>query len=300
MLANEKNLKVSVCVITYNQEKYIRQCLQSLVDQITDFDFEIIVGDDCSTDSTTSIIKEFANKYPNLIQPIYQQTNKGSTHNYLVTHTAAKANYVAHLDGDDYSLPGRLQTQADVLDCEPHCNMVFHRMLVEIQNRLEHIEGPFHNDLSIEHRKFYQRDLFHHSAVGWQSSRMYRKLSSPMRIPDFELIDIYTLVEQVADGYARFASHKPLGVYRMQVGITNNKPRIARDLTVTFMYFYNYYPQYKLEINTALLVLMLADAKHARSTTIVYFNAWLRTFQPMCFINFFRQFSMIRELIVKR
>ena len=56
--------KVSVCVVTYNQEKYIRQCLQSIVDQETDFDFEVIVADDCSTDRTSCIVQEFADKYP--------------------------------------------------------------------------------------------------------------------------------------------------------------------------------------------------------------------------------------------
>jgi glycosyltransferase involved in cell wall biosynthesis len=54
-----KNPKVSVCVVSYNQEKYIRQCLQSIVDQATDFDFEVIVGDDFSTDGTRVIIEEF-------------------------------------------------------------------------------------------------------------------------------------------------------------------------------------------------------------------------------------------------
>ena len=53
----KKTPKVSVCVITYNQEKYIAQCLQSIVDQETDFDFEIIVGDDCSTDGTREIVR---------------------------------------------------------------------------------------------------------------------------------------------------------------------------------------------------------------------------------------------------
>lgn len=69
----EKVPKLSVCVITYNQKEYIRQCLQSIVDQETDFDFEVIVGDDCSTDGTRAIVQEFARRYPKVVKPIFSE-----------------------------------------------------------------------------------------------------------------------------------------------------------------------------------------------------------------------------------
>src|SRR5450759_3411095 len=75
MVLPEKIPKVSVCVVTYNQEKFIRQCLQSIVDQETDCDFEVIVGDDCSTDGTRDIVREFAERYPTMIKVILQDTN---------------------------------------------------------------------------------------------------------------------------------------------------------------------------------------------------------------------------------
>ncbi len=61
--------KVSVCVITYNHVRYLRTCLQSIVDQETDFSFEIIVGEDCSTDGTQGVLQEFEERYPNIIRP---------------------------------------------------------------------------------------------------------------------------------------------------------------------------------------------------------------------------------------
>jgi cellulose synthase/poly-beta-1,6-N-acetylglucosamine synthase-like glycosyltransferase len=73
----EQAPKVSVCVVTYNQEKYIGQCLQSVVDQETDFDFEVLVADDCSTDGTRLILHEFANKYPGIVKPILSEVNVG-------------------------------------------------------------------------------------------------------------------------------------------------------------------------------------------------------------------------------
>jgi glycosyltransferase involved in cell wall biosynthesis len=66
-MQNIKPPKVSVCIVTYNQEQYIRQCLQSVVDQEVDFEVEIIVSDDCSTDSTPQIVQEFAEKNKNII-----------------------------------------------------------------------------------------------------------------------------------------------------------------------------------------------------------------------------------------
>ena len=61
------NKKVSVVIATYNQEKYIRKTLESIVSQKADFEFEAIVGDDCSTDGNAEIIREFAEKYPDLV-----------------------------------------------------------------------------------------------------------------------------------------------------------------------------------------------------------------------------------------
>ncbi|MDZ3990440.1 hypothetical protein PspTeo4_01112 [Pseudomonas sp. Teo4] len=62
-------LKVSVCIVTYNQERYIAQCLQSIVDQEVSFDFEVLVSDDASSDRTPEIISEFSRQYPDLIKP---------------------------------------------------------------------------------------------------------------------------------------------------------------------------------------------------------------------------------------
>src|SRR6185369_17391361 len=121
-----ERLKLSVCVVTYNQENYIRQCLQSIIDQVTDFSFEIIVGDDCSTDNTRSIVKEYCDKYPEIIKPLFHQVNIGATRNYFAVHSKAGGEYIAHCDGDDYKIPGKLQKQVAFLDQHRDCAIVGH------------------------------------------------------------------------------------------------------------------------------------------------------------------------------
>src|SRR5690606_20223531 len=107
-----RDVKVSVCVVAYNHEKYIRECLQSLIDQSVDFEYEIIVGDDASSDGTREIIEELSGKYPNLIIPIIHRKNIGPVGNYFSVHRLARGEYVCHMDGDDVSMSEKLQEQA--------------------------------------------------------------------------------------------------------------------------------------------------------------------------------------------
>ncbi len=121
---------VSVCVITYNQVEYIADCLQSVVDQETSFDFEILVGDDCSTDGTSDVVASFAERHPGKVHHIRQKTNIGGTRNYLTVHRAARGNYIAHLDGDDLTYPGKICLQAELLDGRPDLVACGHAMTV--------------------------------------------------------------------------------------------------------------------------------------------------------------------------
>ena len=101
----ENDIKVSVCVVTYNQENYIAECLESLVNQVTNFRYEIIVGEDCSTDGTRAIVQRYVEKYPNLIVPLFYKNNIGAVENIKKVYKKAKGKYIAHMDGDDIALP---------------------------------------------------------------------------------------------------------------------------------------------------------------------------------------------------
>jgi glycosyltransferase involved in cell wall biosynthesis len=109
--------KVSVVTVTYNQENLIEKCLQGIVNQKTNFDFEIIVGDDASTDSTLTKINEFAHQYPNKFKIHTAQTNNGLQYNLHRCLEICEGEYIAICDGDDYWIDeNKLQKQVDFLD----------------------------------------------------------------------------------------------------------------------------------------------------------------------------------------
>ena len=131
MLTNDSGrpIKVSVVIVTYNQERYIAQTIESVLNQETSFDYEIVIGEDCSTDRTREIVAEYARNHPNKIRAILAPKNQGAHTNFLETWKSCRGEYVATLDGDDYWTDSRkLQKQADFLDTNSECSICFHKV----------------------------------------------------------------------------------------------------------------------------------------------------------------------------
>lgn len=126
---HKKEILVSVLCMTYNHESYIRQCLEGFVMQKTDFAFEVIVHDDASTDYTADIIREYEEKYPEIIKPIYQVENQYSKQypNYeTVVEPKLKGKYIALCEGDDFwNNDRKLQMQYDAMEANPECSACF-------------------------------------------------------------------------------------------------------------------------------------------------------------------------------
>ena len=125
--------KVSVLCATYNHEEYLRQTLDSFVNQKTDFPLEVLVNDDASTDSTGDIIREYAAKYPEIIRPFYQKENLYSRRINLydvVFFPACRGEYIAVCEGDDYwNDPEKLQLQVNWLDTHPEYSACVHNSI---------------------------------------------------------------------------------------------------------------------------------------------------------------------------
>ncbi len=122
-------MKVSVLTITYNHEKYIAQAIESVLMQEVNFDYELVIGEDCSTDRTREIVVEYQKKYPNKIRLLLNEKNIGMNRNFVQTYYASKGQYIALLEGDDYwTSPHKLQKQVDFLDNHQDFVICFHNM----------------------------------------------------------------------------------------------------------------------------------------------------------------------------
>ncbi|MBR1807880.1 MAG: glycosyltransferase [Paludibacteraceae bacterium] len=131
---------VIINCLTYNHAPYIRQCLEGFVMQQTNFPFYAVVHDDASTDDTQSVIREYAEKYPDIIHPILEKENLRSKHdttmNNLMTQYLSPAKYIALCEGDDYwTDPYKLQKQVDFLETHPDYSLCCHRYKIYNQNQ---------------------------------------------------------------------------------------------------------------------------------------------------------------------
>lgn len=116
---------VTVCILTWNQAQYIRQAIESIVHQVVDAKIEVLVGDDCSTDGTDTVIRAMEEEYPGVVRLIRHERQLGPSENYKRLLRLARGEFIAHLDGDDYWLPGKLQRQLDSLRENPGCSAAY-------------------------------------------------------------------------------------------------------------------------------------------------------------------------------
>ena len=134
-------MKLSVGILTYNQSPFIRQCLDAVLKQMVNFDYEVVVSDDASIDGTQEILKEYAEHYPQKFIMLFNQTNEGISKNYNKLFSACRGKYIALCEGDDYWTDAqKLQKQVDFL--ETHSDYGF----VGTYNKLLFSDGTLKND----------------------------------------------------------------------------------------------------------------------------------------------------------
>lgn len=119
--------KISVAMITYNHETFIADAIESALMQCSQEPFEIIAGDDASTDGTASVIARYQRRFPDRFCVIRAVENRGMFQNFCRTLEHCRGDYVALLEGDDFWIsPSKLKRQSEFLDRNPHCPLVFH------------------------------------------------------------------------------------------------------------------------------------------------------------------------------
>lgn len=170
---DSNSIVVSIQCTAYNHEKYIRDTLEGFVMQKTNFRFEAIVHDDASTDGTATIIREYAEKYPDIIKPIYEPENQyskhdGSLNRIIYNAMSPNAKYIAFCEGDDYWTDSyKLQKQVDFLEAHP-------------DYVLSHtdIDYEFVNTGKIIHRIHYKKKNYNQIDKIWSKEEMVRLILS--------------------------------------------------------------------------------------------------------------------------
>ncbi|MDR6562915.1 MULTISPECIES: glycosyltransferase [unclassified Arcicella] len=219
--------EVSILVTVYNHEHFLRECLDSLVNQVTNFKFEIVIGEDCSPDSSRSIVIEYANKYPDIIVPLLYEVNQGSKKcpgkgNFVNTFYQCKGRYIVHIEGDDYLINNnKLQMEYDFLEQNPEASACFHNAIMAYEDGSgrpnENINPPDQKD------KIYPEDLLTKKEVWFMAtaSVMFRRHLIGEKFPDWFLlsksgdIPLYLLLS--SKGYIGYLP-EVMCVYRRHLG----------------------------------------------------------------------------------
>lgn len=211
---------VSVWITTYNHEQFIAQAIESVLMQQTTFTYELIIGEDCSTDGTRAIVLGYKARYPDKIKLLLPETNLGMIPMTKASYALCTGSYIAWLDGDDYwTDPNKLQQQVDFLETNPTFAFCFHRVMLLDQITRSQIESSdpeykeSDNTLVTKHfihmhNPVYALSVVHRNVLGnpvptWLFSLPY---------PDW---GFYLALSQ--HGASKYMP-QPMGVYRIHKG----------------------------------------------------------------------------------
>lgn len=206
--------RVSIVSISYNQELYIEQALRSFVEQKTNFAFEVIIADDCSTDNTPRIIERYAKKFPDIIKPVLRSENVGVQRNLIDALKRASGEYIALCEGDDYWSDSRkLQMQYDFLSTHCEYSLCFHPVEVVYENHEKESEiYPTINDAE----RFTVKALLDQNFIQ-TNSVMYRREQYEDIPTDILPLDWYLHLYHAKGGKIGFLN-KVMSVYRRHPG----------------------------------------------------------------------------------
>ena len=217
---------VSIQCITFNQESYIAQALDSFLMQETTFPFQVVVHDDASTDNTANIIREYEAKYPLIIKPIYEVENQFSKHDgslSRIINPCLKGEFVAFCEGDDFWInPSKLQKQVDFLKSNSDYSMCFHR--AQLKYEKEGLTCRLKCD-NIENREYAPKEMLERWIVPTASIVMRRKCLDYTIKGSKRMLsgDIFIVLRCGALGKIR-GMNDCMSVYRVQEnGVTYNQ-----------------------------------------------------------------------------
>jgi glycosyltransferase involved in cell wall biosynthesis len=266
-------LSGSVVVSCYNQEQYVEECLDSILSQVIDFECEIIVSDDRSTDRTQQVLQEYCNRNPGRIKLLLRDKNVGAALNYHGLHKMATGDIVFHFDGDDIMLPGKLQRQYDAFKNDEEVNVAFHKAIYFSDDGSYTSETRFPESQNGEVYDISLEQLARWGAVAVHSSYAYRRVSRKAVI-DREFMEWFFAMDSLLpNGKAAYVD-LPLVKYRCNpsagsyLSTTSGK---IKSYTIYFNDLYGYFdsfPELRADLYSNFLVTFLAMARSTHKCSV--------------------------------
>jgi len=226
----ESKKMISIICCTYNHEAFIRQALDGIFNQITDYDYEVIIADDASTDNTQKIIKEYEMKYPGKIVSLFRKANVGIGANYYEALSLANGKYLAICDGDDCWIDNnKLQTQVDFLENNPDytvCCSSFNQHFIsrDIEDRIFNVDDYIKESYVIKDH-YYFSDLLNCRFVASCTAVLRWKLKGnvPYFLKSYSVIDLPLILIHSAFGKVKVFSDNVFSQYNIhENGITSS------------------------------------------------------------------------------
>lgn len=229
-------IKVSACIITYNHEDFIRECLDGAINQKVNFEYEIVIGEDYSSDLTKQICIEYAEKYPNLIKFCPREKNLGMIGNWIETIQDCSGNYIAMCEGDDYwTDPLKLQKQVDFLEANPDYVLCFHK--IDILK----INGEIVDDFITEVPENYEtiETLARLGNYIHTPSVVFRNIIKefPFEFSQSPIGDYFLYMMLAEHGKLKYLEDK-MAIYREGVGVWSDKTNYFRNFNTALVHTY--------------------------------------------------------------
>lgn len=227
----------SVAVITYNQERFISYTLESILAQKTDFSFEIIIGEDCSTDDTLNVCKSYESKFPGVIKVLHSVKNLGMFDNYFRTVSACSGKYIAQCAGDDFwHDPLKLQSQVDYLGSNESFGLVYSNYCILNDKDNTSVHDVLENDV---HQNTTSTLLLYGNRIPALTvcfrKEIFEKIISPSEIKSYSSMEDYPMWLEFAFNSKIGYQNKSTATYR----ILENSLSHQKNKTKEFLFYKN-------------------------------------------------------------
>ena len=274
------DILVSVCCTTFNHEKYIETTIKSFLSQESNFRFEIIIGEDCSSDTTRAKVAYFCETYPELVTMVTAEKNVGLIENYCRVIARAKGKYIAFCDGDDYwSDPKKLQRQVDFLEKNEDYTICCHYSAkIDENNKLLYVHpNPVPLAYTFSDILLGNKDETRISSAVFRNTAEFRTITTDSWFRKFRIQDNALRLHATSCSNRKiYVLPNVMSMYRIHTGgiwsmadPQFNKERARNDFGVTIEHFKYSKAQGQALLKSYMRNYLLFDLKKARFNQII-------------------------------